>query len=330
MIVIGVFLFYGRILFGDMPFTGDYLIYQLPEKTLIRECLQQGSMPFINPYILSGTPMMENIATGSFYPLNILLIFGSPVFGFNLFIFIHILLAGWAMYILLAKGVNLHKYASCIGGLSYALSGPLWGMIDKGFIVSAWLIPLFFWGVILFHSSVIQKRVFGYISSVVTLTLFFYSGNLLEAYFAIIVAGIGSVWFAFCASSANFTELGILKKGVDLSGAARSSNIEHPISKYLMNGNVINYHTIKLLFSYIFLVFTSVLLALPQLLPTYKASLISYRSSGVGLESAQHWSFPVMRIIEYFVPFAFGSRINGGLCYGQFYTNNAHAAGGSP
>ena len=179
IISIGVFLFYGSLLFGEIPYFGDTLTYQLPEKTFIRECLQQGIIPYMNPYILSGAPMLSNIATGSLYPLNLLLLFGSPVFGFNFFIFIHLLLAGWGMYLLLRYGFKLHEKAASLAGVAYSLGGCLWGMIDKGFILSAWLIPLFFLGIIIFFNGN-RKKMQGCFLSIFALTFLFYSGNLLE------------------------------------------------------------------------------------------------------------------------------------------------------
>lgn len=296
IISLGVFIFYGRLLFGYMPYTGDFLTYQLPEKTLIRECLQQGIMPYINPYILSGTPMLANIATGSLYPLNFILLFGSPVFGFNLFLFVHLLLAGWAMCMFLNHGLKINKHIACLAGLSYSLGGCLWGMIDKGFIVSPWLIPLFFLGVIYFFENGI-KRKYGWLISVTALTFLFYSGNLLETYFSIVMAGGAILWSAFNEANARTFWRRAFK-------------------------NIVNYA---------FMVLTAIFLAAPQLIPTFKASLISYRSSGIGVADAQHWSFPFMRTIEYFIPFAFGAREGGGAYYGDLYINNPlHDSGGSP
>ena len=305
IIAVGVFLFYGRLLFGDMPYTGDFLTYQLPEKNLIRECLQHGIMPYMNPYILSGTPMLANIATGSFYPLNLLLLFGSPVFGLNLFLFIHVLLAGWAMTLFVNRGLKIDKHIASLAGVSYSLGGCLWGMIDKGFIVSPWLIPLFFFGVIAFYSGNIKRR-YAFLISVIALTFLFYSGNLLEAYFSIIIAGVGVIWWSLFADFAENDNSKQLESFILLKCAFR--NIYH----------------------YVFIILTSIFLAAPQVVPTFKASLISYRATGVGVANAQHWSFPFMRIIEYIVPFAFGGRENGGMYFGESYMLNAKGAGGSP
>ena len=296
IITVGVFLFYGRLLFGDMPYTGDFLTYQLPEKTLIRECFLQGIMPYMNPYILSGAPLLENIATGSLYPMNFLLLFGSPVFGLNLFLFIHVLLAGWSMCLFVNKGLRINKHIACLAGVSYSLGGCLWGMLDKGFLVSPWLILLFFLGVVYFFEEDNRNR-YGWLLAVLALTFLFYSGNLLETYFSIVVAGVGIIWSAVFQQKDTKLEWGKALKNVG---------------------------------KYAFMVLTSIFLAAPQLIPTFKASLISYRSSGVGVAAAQHWSFPLMRTIEYFIPFAFGARADGGMCFGNLYATNSQGAGGSP
>lgn len=292
MIFFGVLLFYGHLLVGEMPYFGDYLTYQLPEKVIIRECLLQGTLPFMNPYILSGSPILENIATGALNPLNLLLLLGNPVFAFNLFIFVNVLLAGWAMYVFCRFGFGFNWRVACLAALAYSIGGVLWGMIDKGFIVSAWLIPLFFYGLIAFYIDKLPRK-FAWLLSVIGLTGLFYSGNLLETYFAIVIAGIGLIWYEL------------------------TSNEKRDIF-------------FRSVIQYIWIVITAIFLAGIQLIPTFFASQISCRSDGVELSKAQSWSFPIIRGIEYFIPFAFGSRERGGMYFGEFYVRNAEGANGSP
>ena len=286
LISAGVFFVYGRLLFGEMPYISDFFIYQLPEKTVIREALYSGTLPFMNPYILAGVPILNNIVPGALYPLNLLLLAGSPETGFNLFIFTHMLLAGFAMHLFLEKGVRVRRMAACLGGISYSLSGHFCSALNKGFITSAWLIPLFFLGVIMIFRYYALSENGGsrksFLLTVFSLALLFYCGNFQEAYIAVITATVGIL-----TMSVIFFSEQRLKK---LSG---------------------------LLLRYIIIIFTAVLIAAPQLLPTYLASGKSYRQNGIALHEAQHWSLPPVRIVEYFVPYIFGTRAETGFEYGE-------------
>lgn len=301
LISLAVFIFYGRLLLGSMLYTGDIFAYQFPEKFMIRESLLNGNLPFINPYILSGSPMLNNIAVAALYPLNLLLIIGSPVFGFNLFIFTHLLLAGFSIYIFLSKGLGINRNLSCLGGVSYALSGPIWGSIDKGFIASAWLIPLFFMGILkLFREGEISNKKFyrsPLILPVSSLALLFYCGNFMEAYFALITGGLGIILYSIFLS--------------------RDSKPAHESQKEVKIQNIIHLKLIiKRISVYCLVVFTAILIASPQILPTYLASNHSYRTGGLTLAEAQHWSLPPVRILEFFVPFSFGTRAETGFKFG--------------
>ena len=304
IIAAALFLFYGRLLYGgNTVYSGDFFAYQFPEKFLIRNALSHGTLPLMNPYILSGSPMLSNIAAGTLYPLNLLLLIGSPVYGFNLFIFIHLLFAGFAMYLLLRKGIRITPHAALLAALSYALSGPLWGAIDKGFISSAWLISLFFLGIIHLYrcynmpeASITEKRN-AWILSVLSLTLLFYCGNFLEAYTAVLTAGAGIIIFHI--------------------------SVDRERTQLLF----------RRLASYCSTVMTAVLLAAPQLVPTYLAAGRSYRNGGINLAEAEHWSLPPIRIIEYIIPFFFGTRAGSGFFFGKnayFAMNSLKRTGDSP
>ena len=303
LITFAVLLFYGGLLSGDMLYTGDIFTYQLPEKFMIRESLLNGSLPFMNPYILSGSPMLNNIAVAAFYPLNLLLTAGSPLFGFNLFIFVHIILAGFAMYLLLRKGLRIDSRIALLGGISYTLSGPLQGAIDKGFLVSLWIIPLFFLGVMQYfredpesESDKSKKRITflnnPLLLPVAALTLLFYCGNFFEAYIAVITAGTGVLLFSI-----------ITRKRIETGG---ENSI--PFSDILK-------HISRKILCYSLIVSIAAMLAAPQIIPTYIASTHSYRSSGLTLKEAQNWSLPAKRVVEFAVPLIFGTRTESGFFF---------------
>ncbi|OGV66246.1 MAG: hypothetical protein A3K19_03800 [Lentisphaerae bacterium RIFOXYB12_FULL_65_16] len=139
-----VLLVYGRLLAGHILFSADTFSYILGEKLLIREELLRGHLTVLNPYILCGTPVLANIVSGALYPLNVLLLVGSPLWGFHLFVVCHYLLAAWAMYALLRKAFRCLPVLAVTGAFAYCAGGYFWSMIDHLFFQAAPWVPLFF------------------------------------------------------------------------------------------------------------------------------------------------------------------------------------------
>ncbi|OGV49141.1 MAG: hypothetical protein A2017_08115 [Lentisphaerae bacterium GWF2_44_16] len=280
-----VFIFYGRILSGEILFSSDSLSYQMPEKFLIRECFLDGTFPWINPYILCGEPMLPNIDSAILYPLNIFLLFGENLFGYSLFVFVHYLLAAFAMYILLRKGFAYYMSVSLCGALAYSCGGYLWSMNGNGFYRCAWLIPLFFLFLLkLYRSKETRFRIRYIILSAFALALLFLCGNFYESYFAICFA-FAAVLFALPKS--------IKERGFSVI----------PKAGWL----------------FLLLIAFAVIMALPQLVAAYKASCLSSRAGGVPYDEASLWSFPPLRLIEYIAPFFFGTRQGNGLMSSLLY-----------
>lgn len=281
-------LLYAKLFLGQMLFASDVLVYQLPEKYFIGECLRAGFIPFLNPYILSGAELYSNMDAGVLNPLNIILLFSNQSVGYNLFVLIHYLFAMLSMYLLLSQAYKLNSWICMLGGVAYG-EGYLWSMSGNGFYRCAFLIPLF----LLFYMKYLEylkagqlkKQHIAFIISVIALSLLFYSGNFLEAYFAGIFAGAMGIYFSF-----------LLYSGGDLKKA-----------RNILIGSML-------------MLVLSVMIASPVLIPVILASLTSYRSQGIPILEAQQWSFPPLRLIEYFVPFIFGARQNDGLWYDGVYT----------
>ncbi len=272
---------YGGLLAGDIVICSDSLSYQFPEKSLIPASLSKGIFPFINPFILCGAPLLGNMDAGSLYPLNILLSAGTLSWGYGLFIFIHYVLAAFAMYLLLSKGFGAGMQASAAGAVAYSCGGYLWSMSGNGFYRCGWLIPLFFLGLILLleDNADAKERRRASLLAVFSLAMLFYCGNFLETYMAVAFGGI----YAFTA----------------MCGTSRFQ-----FGKLLLPSET---------------VVLALLLAAPQLLPSIMLSMDSYRQGGIPLTEAQQWSFPAARLVEYLVPNFFGLRNDFGLwCQGIY------------
>ncbi len=122
------------------PLITDSIRQQIPYRKLAIDQLKRGHLPKWNPYSFSGTPLLANIQTAAFYPLNFifwlmpfndawtLLVVLQPVLAF-IFTF-------WYL-----RNLKLDPAAAFLGGISFAFSGFMvawltWNTIDH---VALWL-----------------------------------------------------------------------------------------------------------------------------------------------------------------------------------------------
>lgn len=282
MLVAAVLAVYGRLLSGYVLFDYDSLIYTLGEKLLIRDCLAAGRLPTVNPYILCGAPMVENIVSASLYPLNVLLLIGSPVWGVHLFVVVHYVIAALSVYVLLRGGFRLGCWVSATGAFAYAGGGYVWSVVDLGFFAApAWL-PLFFLALMRLREC---ERIGRWeLLGAAALAMLFYCGNFQQAYDSLVFGGVLIVMLA----------------GGDVVGGRLAQ-------------------AVWLCVRALVLVLVGTLLAMPQLLPTLLAAARSYRMGGVPLAQAQAWSFPLVRLWEFLVPFFFGTADDCGYAAGNLY-----------
>lgn len=130
------FLFFGFILllsfhqvifFGQTFFRRDFYRYFYPMTEFMKNSFLQGEIPLWNPYIFAGTPQAPILDPSLVYPFNIIFILFPTLWAMNINIIIHILLAGFGMYIL-GKLWNFKTSTCYIMAFSYSLSGYLFSV----------------------------------------------------------------------------------------------------------------------------------------------------------------------------------------------------------
>lgn len=253
---------------------------------MIREALLKLELPYVNQFILSGTPFLANIDAGVLNPLNLILLLGDFIFAYHLFVFVHLLLAAAAMNLFLRFNLRISPMASLPCSILYSF-GYVWSSSGNGFYRCAYLVPLFFLFFIntnLLKTSCLKKRFLLFVGATISLSLLIICGNFLEACFTALL-GISFMLF-------NFFILGFLRKKWKWKSLAASSAV------FLFSG----------------------MLSAPQTIPSVIASLDSYRNVGIPLVEAQQWSFPPARLIEFIIPCAFGDRSDFGLWTNGIYT----------
>ncbi|MFH1783795.1 MAG: hypothetical protein ABH868_02705 [bacterium] len=148
-VIIGlVLIFFAPVIFDTMSYYyRDIYRYYFPVKSLAAESVQQGELPFWNPYNYCGIPFLATLQHGLFYPLSLLCYILPFNLGFKYFFVIHFLLGGIFMY-LLCRSLKLGGFSSFISTTLFIFSGYLISTINLLTTLSAviWLplILLFF------------------------------------------------------------------------------------------------------------------------------------------------------------------------------------------
>jgi uncharacterized membrane protein YiaA len=107
----------------------DLLRYFYPIRLFTAESVKSGVLPLWNPYIFCGIPNLAFQQAAVFYPLSILYYILPFDLAFNLFLLLHIALAGIFTFFL-AKRWGLCDSASIIAAVTYMLSGYIVSVIS--------------------------------------------------------------------------------------------------------------------------------------------------------------------------------------------------------
>ena len=116
--MVGIWLLmHGRLLTGEL-YWGDVGIYFYPMWEFVRRCLLQGELPFWNPYINGGQPLIGNPQMGVFYPLTPLLLWLPTERWLSLMTALHLLWSGVGMMLWL-RALGCSPLASAWGACAW-------------------------------------------------------------------------------------------------------------------------------------------------------------------------------------------------------------------
>ncbi|MDP3998071.1 MAG: YfhO family protein, partial [bacterium] len=120
----------------------DPVRQQYPWRELAIDSIKKGQWPLWNPYSFSGTPLLANLQSSPFYPLNLLFFVLPFNLSWGLLIFLEPLLAGGFLYLYL-RNLNLEKWSSILGAISFSFSGFFIAWLEWGTTIhSALWLPL--------------------------------------------------------------------------------------------------------------------------------------------------------------------------------------------
>ena len=159
LVLVGLIL----VFFYKMAFTnlilgrGDTLLYFYPYWSAAAHALRNGQIPFWNPHLFMGAPMIANSQVGFFYPLNwpLWLAFSAP-YAVSASILLHLVIAAMGTFAVGRRALRLSRPAALIAALLFALGGYLTAQVEHVNQLQglAWL-P---WALFIGHPTRAQRR----------------------------------------------------------------------------------------------------------------------------------------------------------------------------
>jgi hypothetical protein len=157
---------------------------------------EHGSIPQWNPYLFGGMPFIAAMHGDIFYPTAWLRWLVPTDIGMTLGFFVHLVIAGLAMYCLL-RALKLSWTAAVVGGVSYELSGILVSMMRNGhdgkLFVSA-LAPFAFLALL---RAIRQGKISAFGTYALIIGLCMLSPHYQMTYYLLVASGLFTLWLTF-------------------------------------------------------------------------------------------------------------------------------------
>jgi hypothetical protein len=155
-----------------------------PWRILAMDLFKSGEIPLWNPYAFAGTPLLANIQSAVFYPLNILFFFFSNTIAWLIYVLLQPVLAFISMYVFI-RSLKLGKEAALFSGIAYGFIGYTMIWFELGVVghTALWL-PLALFGINRFIEEKNQKFL---LITVLSLTCVLLAGHAQTAVYIFIV-----------------------------------------------------------------------------------------------------------------------------------------------
>lgn len=273
---VGLLFLAGPIIAGKTLFGSDFVLQFFPWKNFVYEQIRlNGSIPFWNPYIFSGTPFITNIQASIFYPLGFLyyLIPVDVAYGYSTIL--HCILGCFFMYAFM-RTLSVSPMGSIASAVIFVFNGYFLGHLYAGHLTFTqnyiW-IPLIF----LFLHQMIQQTSYRYAAG---------AGMILGIQ---ILGGFPQIAF--------YTILGILAFGLYFAWIFTKSG-----------GYAKAFKVLSALALVLFLGFA---ISAVEVLPTLEFTGLSTRAGGLSYDFATYHSLIPAELLAFLIPDIFGSVIDG-------------------
>lgn len=265
------------------PLITDPVRQQYPYRLLSVETFKKGQLPKWNPYSFAGTPLLANIQSAAFYPLNNLFWILPAPFAWSVLVTLTPLLAGIFTYFYL-RNLELSERASFLGALTFAYCGFMVSWMEWNTLAhtALWL-PL----ILLAQDKLIKQFRWRWAGVLVTAeSCMILAGHLQTAMYIVVFSSVYlwmRIWQAYKKDGES-----IKKNRVLFSGAALAT----------------------------------ILITLGQLLATGYFVVSSARTSDLGEWVRPDWFIPWKHLVQFVAPDFFGNPATGNYYgvwnYGEF------------
>jgi hypothetical protein len=185
-------IFSGQFLAGDDQLIAGYAFRDFGA-TFFKD---HGRIPEWNPYLFGGMPFIAAMHGDIFYPTAWLRWLLPTDIGMTLGFYLHLVVAGGAMYALL-RGLRLGWTAAVVGGVGYQLSGILASMLRPGHdgkLFVAALAPLAFLALI---RAIRDGRLAGFGAFALVVGLAMLSPHYQMTYYLLVASALLTLWLTF-------------------------------------------------------------------------------------------------------------------------------------
>lgn len=187
---------YAHTFTNGVPFKNflitDPVRQQIPWRKQVIDSIKNKKLPLWDATSFSGAPLLANIQSGAFYPLNILFFVFPFEMAWTILIISQPLLAGIFLFLFL-RHKNLEVVSSLIGSVCFAFSGfsiswLTWGTISSTIL---WL-PLSMLAFEKIHEA--QKKNPWRIAFILAVAFSFFAGHLQIFFYSMITLGVYALW----------------------------------------------------------------------------------------------------------------------------------------
>ena len=149
LLLILIFILFSKVIISGGTLHGtDFFLQFYPWKKYLYENLwSTGSIPFWNPYLLSGVPFITNIQVSIFYPLGFLYYIISPEIAYVYSTILHFCMGGIFMFIFMRE-LETPRTGSFLAAFIFIFNGFFIGHIYAGhlsFVQNYIWIPIVFY-----------------------------------------------------------------------------------------------------------------------------------------------------------------------------------------
>jgi hypothetical protein len=146
--VIVLFWFPGVLMKGQSLYGSDFILQFYPWKKFIYDHVRsQGTLPFWNPYLLSGTPFITNIQASMFYPFGVLYYLLSPEKAYGYSTIGHCMMGSVFMYVFM-RGASVSRSAGLLSAFIFGFNGYFMAHLYAGHLS---FVQTYIWIPLVFH-----------------------------------------------------------------------------------------------------------------------------------------------------------------------------------